>query len=83
MHCRSCGQSKTLIEILNLNQTPWCNNFLTKEEIGNEPKYPLVLMFCKNCELVQLSYTVKKEVMFSHHTYVSGTTKTLSEHFII
>jgi len=28
-----------------------------------------------------LDYTVKKEVMFADHTYLSGVTKTLSEHF--
>jgi len=31
---------------------------------------------------VQLDYTVPKEVMFSNHTYVSGTTKTLAKHFL-
>jgi len=80
MQCRSCG-SDQLVPVLNLGQTPWCNNFITKEEIGKEAFYPLELVYCEKCTLSQLNYTVPKEVMFSNHTYVSGTTKTLAKHF--
>lgn len=43
--------------------------------------YPLHLVFCDNCELLQLNHTVPKEIMFKEHTYVSSTTKSLSNHF--
>ena len=80
MKCRICG-SKNLSEVLNLGKQPWCNNFLKKSELGKEKKYPLVLMYCNTCSLVQLNHTVKKEIMFADHTYLSGITKTLSDHF--
>ena len=80
MKCRVCDSTK-LKEVLNLGEQPWCNNFLKKKDIGREKKYPLVLLFCKSCSLVQLNHTVKKEIMFSDHTYLSGITKTLSDHF--
>ena len=80
MKCRVCD-STNLIEVLNLGKQPWCNDFLKKKDIGKEKKYPLILMFCKSCSLAQLSHTVKKEIMFSDHTYLSGITKTLSNHF--
>ena len=80
MKCRVCDSTK-LKEVLNLGKQPWCNNFLKKKDIGREKKYPLVLLFCKSCSLVQLNHTVKKEIMFSDHTYLSGITKTLSDHF--
>lgn len=80
MICRVCD-SKDLITVLDLGEQPWCNNFLTESEVGNEPKYPLTLVYCKDCSCVQLNYTVPKEIMFADHTYVSGTTKTLAEHF--
>ena len=80
MKCRVCGSTK-LKEVLNLGKQPWCNNFLKKKDIGKEKKYPLVLLFCKSCSLVQLNHTVKKEIMFSDHTYLSGITQTLSDHF--
>lgn len=81
MTCKSC-KSQNIDTILDLGEHPWCNNFLTKEEMGKEPFYPLVLTQCNDCNLLQLSYVVPKEVMFKNHTYVSSTTKTLSKHFL-
>jgi SAM-dependent methyltransferase len=60
---------------------PWANNFLQKEEVGKEPFYPLRVLLCDSCGTAQLDYTVKKEVMFGDHTYLSGVTRTLSDHF--
>ena len=80
MECRICS-SKNLDLVVNLGKQPWCNNFLTKSQLGKEKFYPLKLMYCNNCSLAQLSYTVKKEIMFSDHTYLSGITNTLSNHF--
>ena len=39
-------------------------------------------MFCRGCTTTQLDYTVSKEVMFGDHTYLSGTTRTLDQHFM-
>src|SRR5690348_4862922 len=76
-----CCNSNELELILDLGNQPWCNNFLTKEEIGIEEYYPLQLMCCIKCNFLQLSYFVPKEKMFSKHDYVSGTTKSLTKHF--
>lgn len=80
MICRSCD-SKNLSSILNLGEQPWCNNFLTKENIGKENTYPLNLIHCDDCGLLQLNHTVAKETMFGDHSYLSGVTKTLRNHF--
>lgn len=80
LRCRCCGGDR-LFSILNLGDQPWCNNFLTAEEVGKETKYPLHLVYCPVCELLQLNYTVPKEVMFKKHTYLSGVTQTLKRHF--
>ena len=80
MKCRVCF-SKKLSKILDLGKQPWCNDFLKKNQLGFEKFYPLLLLYCNNCSTVQLNYTVKKEIMFSNHTYLSGITKTLSDHF--
>jgi SAM-dependent methyltransferase len=66
---------------IDLGQQPWCNHFLTQDELGTEPVYPLRVLFCHTCSTAQLDYTVPKEVMFSDHTYRSGTTRTLDAHF--
>ena len=78
--CRSCGKFNLSL-ILDLNNHPWCNNFITQEQIGQEKTYPLQLLYCEDCELVQIGYTVAKETMFQNHTYVSGTTDTVRQYF--
>jgi len=80
MRCRVCD-SRELELALDLGLQPWCNNFLTSEQIGHEPFYPLRLVYCQSCGTAQLDYTVPKEVMFGDHTYLSGVTKSLSDHF--
>jgi SAM-dependent methyltransferase len=80
MICRVCN-STDLELVVDLGKQPWCNNFLKKEDIGKEPFYPLRVLFCHGCHTSQLDFTVKKEIMFGDHTYLSGVTKSLSEHF--
>ncbi len=79
-HCRICG-GKTLSPVLDLGMQPWGNNFLRFDEVGSEPKYPLRVVFCNTCNASQLDHTVKKEIMFVDHTYLSGVTTTLNAHF--
>jgi SAM-dependent methyltransferase len=78
--CRVCD-SKRLEPVIDLGQQPWCNHFLKPEEVGKEPFYPLRVVYCHDCRTAQLDYTVKKETMFGDHTYLSGVTRSLSEHF--
>lgn len=80
MICRVCD-SHNLQLAVDLGEQPWCNNFLKAEDVGKEPFYPLRLMYCHDCHTSQLDYTVKKEIMFGDHTYLSGVTKSLSQHF--
>jgi len=80
MQCRVCD-STALDLAIDLGSQPWCNHFLKPEEVGQEPYYPLRVLYCQDCGTVQLDYTVKKEIMFGDHTYLSGVTKSLSKHF--
>src|SRR5262249_41543719 len=66
---------------IDLGLHPWANHFLKPEEVGTEPRYPLRVVFCHRCRTAQLDHTVAKEVMFADHTYLSGITQTLSDHF--
>jgi SAM-dependent methyltransferase len=66
---------------IDLGLQPWCNHFLRPEQAGTEPFYPLRVVHCTQCKTAQLDFTVKKEVLFGDHTYLSGITKTLSQHF--
>jgi len=78
--CRGCN-STNLKLILDLGEQPWCNDFLSKENLGKEKFYPLRLCTCLDCELLQLDHTVPKETMFQDHQYLSGMTDTLINHF--
>ncbi len=80
MNCRVCDGPR-LDVALDLGSQPWANHFLRAEDVGKEPFYPLRVLLCADCRTAQLDYTVRKEVMFGDHTYLSGVTRTLSEHF--
>jgi SAM-dependent methyltransferase len=80
MICRVCDSGHLELAI-DLGLHPWANHFLKPEEVGSEPRYPLRVVFCHGCHTAQLDHTVAKEVMFSDHTYLSGITQTLSDHF--
>ena len=80
MKCRVCSSAE-LEPVIDFGIQPWGNNFLAANQVGTEPHYPLVVVFCHNCTTAQLDYTVPKETMFLEHTYVSGTTASLRAHF--
>jgi SAM-dependent methyltransferase len=73
--------STRLEPAIDLGQQPWCNHFLRAEDVGREPFYPLRVVYCRDCSTAQLDFTVKKEIMFGDHTYLSGVTQSLGEHF--
>ena len=78
--CRVC-QSKNLKNILNLGLQPWGNDFIKISENRRSDLYPLNFVICKDCMTSQIDYTIPKEKMFVDHSYMSGTTKTLKDHF--
>lgn len=80
MNCRICDSSD-LEPAIDLGLQPWCNHFLRAEEVGTEPRYPLRVIYCRQCATAQLDFTVPKETMFGDHTYLSGVTRSLSAHF--
>lgn len=80
MLCRVCDHSSFTLGV-DLGNQPWGNHFLTSSEVGKEPFYPLRVVVCDKCSTAQLDYTVKKEVMFAEHTYLSGITRSLAQHF--
>ena len=81
MPCRVCS-SERLEQFLDLGDQPHCDSLLRPEDLTRrEPYYPLQVCFCHDCTTVQINYTVPKETMFGEYLYVSGTTKTLRNHF--
>ena len=60
--CRACGGQKR-IEILALGEMPLSNALLSPSQlIDPEPRFPLTVLFCPDCSLVQIRETVDPTV---------------------
>jgi SAM-dependent methyltransferase len=78
--CRSCGD-QGLQSILSLGRTPLANALLTEEQLGEtEETYPLELVFCSQCSLVQITETVSPEKLFREYVYLSSFSDTMLRH---
>lgn len=74
LKCGSCGEHD-LAPVLDMGMQPLA-------EHDNGERYPLKLVKCTNCTLVQLSYIPDQHEMFPlEHPYATGNTRALREHF--
>ena len=80
-NCRICG-TKELIEILDLGFAPPSNALLSKEDLSKgEIHYPLTLLFCQKCKLVQTRDFHSGEALFTpKYPYLSSTSLTWTQH---
>ena len=70
--CRAC-QSTRLAPVLSLGKTPLANALLQADQLAQpEAWYPLELVFCPNCTLVQITETVPPEILFRDYVYFSS-----------
>ena len=77
--CRSCGKEDLQL-ILSLGHTPLANALLTNEQLElPEDKFPLDLVFCPHCTLVQITETVSPEKLFREYFYFSSFSDTVLE----
>lgn len=75
--CRSCGATD-LRMILSLGSMPLANGLLTHEQLSlPEEKFPLNLVFCPQCTLVQITETVSPEKLFREYLYFSSFSETV------
>ena len=80
MECRCCGAGN-LVDVLDLGVMPLANRLLSGEQLlEEEPRYPLRLVFCPGCTLLQLKHTVAPEVLFRDYLYFSSFSDALVEH---
>ena len=77
--CRSCGSTQ-ISAIVSLGQMPLANALLKEEQLQYpEHRYPLDLVFCHQCTLVQITETVPPEQLFSNYLYFSSVSDTVLE----
>lgn len=74
--CRICSGRK-LNPILSLGKTPLANSLLKESTPEQEEnRFPLDLVYCSDCSLVQITETVDPEVLFSDYVYFSSFAET-------
>jgi len=71
--------------MLNLGMMPLAGGFLknlSKKTLAKENYYPLELMVCQNCFLVQTNAVIKADILFKEYFYFSSKIQTLVTHFV-
>lgn len=80
--CQVCSSSD-LLHVLDMGHHPPSDRFLSEEELRDkEVHYPLRVVICDDCKLVQLDSVVNPEILFTDKfIYKTGHNQTLREHF--
>src|SRR5262245_10085455 len=79
-HCRLCCAPLTC-SVVDLGMSPLCESFLASEQIDQmEPYFPLHVLVCGRCFLVQLQEYVKPDHIFGEYAYFSSYSTSWVEH---
>ena len=79
--CRSCG-SKRLSEVFAFGSQPVADGLVRADAPVPDERYPLTLVRCSNCHLVQILETVDPKILFSDdYPYFSSVSPSLLAHF--
>ena len=79
--CRLCGGGD-VEEILDLGSMPLANHYMPfGKEAVTETRYPLALVWCRSCGLLQLRDSVDSDLLFSNYPYASSNSLPSVWHF--
>lgn len=78
--CRVCGASD-LVKYLDLGMLPLANNLADNaQQAIDMERFPMQVMYCRDCSLSQLSVVIDPAALFSHYTYRSSINKGYVRH---
>jgi len=78
--CRSCDGVE-FYPVVSLGDTPLANALLGADDLlSAEDRFPLVVVGCRGCSLVQITETVPPERLFRHYAYFSSFSDTMLDH---
>lgn len=78
--CRACDSTQLAL-ILSLGRMPLANALVDMSRAGEpESTYPLDLVLCEGCSLVQITETVPPEILFREYRYFSSFSDTMLRH---
>jgi SAM-dependent methyltransferase len=79
-NCRLCG-AQLKRTFVNLGMSPLCESFLDRRQLDEmEPFFPLHVIICDVCLLVQLKKYVSPETIFREYAYFSSYSATWVAH---
>ncbi len=79
VRCQICGTETT--PGVDLGGQPVGDLILSRAQLNRpETFYPMQLHHCPDCGLTQLGYIVNPKVVYKNFPFVSGTTRTATEH---
>jgi SAM-dependent methyltransferase len=74
--CRSCAFND-LAPVLDLGVQPLANAYRNPSDTSREASYPLALIRCCACSLVQLTGTIPPKTLFDTYSYFSSNSSTM------
>lgn len=78
--CRFCG-NKLKASFVDLGVSPLANSYLKEEQLNEmEPFYPLHVLVCEQCYLVQLAVFKSPESIFGDYAYFSSFSDSWLKH---
>jgi hypothetical protein len=78
--CRACGTSLEH-SVVDLGMSPLCESYLTSKQLDRmEPFYPLHVLVCHKCFLVQIGEYVGAEEIFTEYAYFSSYSSAWLKH---
>jgi hypothetical protein len=78
--CRFCG-TPLRHTFVDLGMSPLCESYLSIQQLNEmEPFYPLHVLVCENCFLVQLQQYVSAESIFGEYAYFSSYSESWLAH---
>ena len=80
MECRACN-AELEHTFVDLGVSPLSNSYLAADQLpAMEPHYPLKVLLCSECWLVQLPAVTRPEDIFSDYAYFSSFSETWLRH---
>lgn len=78
--CRSCGSTSCEL-VIDLGNQPLANNFLRGEDLDKaEPRFPLRVVVCTSCWLMQITETIPSVELFQQYLYFSSYSDAMLAH---
>ena len=77
--CRSCGNAD-VEAVLSLGEIPLVNALVEPGDPSADARYPLDVVRCPRCDLVQITETIPPETLFRTYMYFSSYSQTFLDH---